>query len=102
MDDDAPPVLAELSGGLLDDRVLARLFSDLAAEAEILAILCKGAARAHGGHAAITLDDARARLEDGSVRAIQIRYRWRGAEWWDTLMRTPEGLRLVRMQQDFT
>lgn len=100
MTDDDIPTLAELSGGLLEAPLLERLFADLAAEAEILAILCKGGARDRGTGVAPNLAEARALLTAGTVRGVQIRYRWQQAEWWDTLMCTPEGIRLVRMRQD--
>lgn len=100
MTDDDIPTLAELSGGLLDAPLVDRLFADLSAEAEILAILCKGGARDHGTGVAPDLAAARALLAANAVRGVQIRYRWQNGEWWDTLMRTPEGVRLVRMRQD--
>ena len=39
-------------------------------------------------------------LTQGRVQGVQLRYRYRGVEWWDTVMRTSDGYRLVRMQQD--
>jgi hypothetical protein len=52
--------------------------------------------------AAITLAEGLAFLLDGTVRALQLRYRHDGAVWWDTLMPTPhKTFRIVRIRHDF-
>lgn len=88
---DAP--LAQLTSADLDPAALEALFADLAALTEIEAVQVKGTATAYAGAAG--LDEARRQLAAGA-RGIQIRYRWRGEAWWDTLIRTPAGVRLVR------
>jgi hypothetical protein len=32
---------------------------------------------------------------------VQLRYRYRGRQWWDTLLRTEDGVRIVRIEQPF-
>ena len=41
---------------------------------------------------------ARDRLKAGDVRGVQLRYRYAGREWTDTVLRVPGGYRLVRME----
>ena len=84
--------LAQLIAADLDAATLAALFADLALT-EIDEVLVKGAAEAHAGGAGLA--EAQRRLAEGA-RGIQIRYRWQGEAWWDTLVRTPTGIRLVR------
>jgi hypothetical protein len=49
----------------------------------------------------LSLEQARQLLLEGRARGIQIRYHYDGADWWDTLMRTPQGIRLVRIRHEF-
>lgn len=85
--------MSPLSAADLDPSTLAALFRDLEELTEIDEVLIKGAANSHAGSAGLL--QARQALEDGA-RAIQIRYRWAGKAWLDTLLRTPNGVRLVR------
>ena len=41
------------------------------------------------------------RSRRGEVRALQLRYRFERVEWFDTLLRTPKGTRLVRVGHRF-
>jgi hypothetical protein len=92
--------MPELTEGLLDEATLDRLFADLAACTRIFSILVKPLAREHvGSDGATTLDQARALLRARTVRGVQVRYRYQDAEWWDTLMVLPQGVRLVRVRQ---
>jgi hypothetical protein len=71
-----------------------RLAEDLAAHAESLVIAVKGAA----AERAPSLRDVPAIVRARAARGIQIRYRFEGAEWTDTLMIVESGARLVRMK----
>lgn len=85
--------MSPLTTADLDPATLAALFADLEELTEIDEVLIKGAASSHAGVAGL----AQARLAlDNGARAIQIRYRWAGKAWLDTLIRTPNGVRLVR------
>ena len=44
------------------------------------------------------LRQAVAALQDGRLRGVQVRYEWQGRQWLDTLLRSQEGLRLVRLE----
>ena len=95
MPDNAPPPLAQLTTADLDPTTLAALFADLRAYTEVVEVQVKGGATAYAGNAG--LDQAESQLLAGVVRAIQVRYRWQGQAWMDTLMRLGDGrLRIVR------
>lgn len=48
--------------------------------------------------AAITLAEGFGFLLDGSARALQLRYRYNGTIWWDTLMPIPQNtFRIARL-----
>ncbi len=98
MSDDQPsPESIVLHQGVLDAPRLAELFADLAEYAEITAILLKGGAAQYAGEQEVTLAQAHAQLAAGAVRGAQIRYRFEGRAWCDTLLHGPGGLRVVRM-----
>lgn len=90
--------LPPLQQTLLDAPTTAALFRDLAACTEVLSVTPKTTATGHTT-GSLTLADAQAGLADGTLRAAQIRYRYDGAEWCDTLLTTPGGLRVVRVCQ---
>lgn len=88
-----PIPLAQLTTADLDEATLASLFADIATLTTVDEVLVKGAETAYAGSAG--LEQARQLLVAGA-RGMQIRYRWNGEAWWDTLVRTPAGIRLVR------
>ncbi len=90
--------LPSLQDALLDAGLLAELFRDLSGLVEIDEILLKGEARSHASDRCVSLEEAREALEHGRVLGVQIRYRYEGSPWSDTLLRTPQGIRLVRIQ----
>lgn len=92
--------LRDYHEAMLDPATLQRLFIDLDGAAEVLAVLAKGGGttRAHGG--TMTLEEGRQLFMSNKIKGLQIRYRYEGAEWWDTLMHTPEGVRIVRIEQE--
>lgn len=92
--------LPELQDALLDLSVVEQLFRDIAACAEVLEVLPKFADRSYVT-AKVTLAEAHDLLLSHQARAIQIRYRYDGKEWWDTLMNLNGQFRLVRMEQNF-
>lgn len=78
----------------LDPATLAALFSDLATQTTVETVLVKGDATAYAGSSG--LEEAR-RLFLAGAHGLQIRYRWQGETWWDTLVRLGDGrIRLVR------
>lgn len=100
-DGDGGP-LPELNEAMLDSETLGRLFRDLSQCAEVVEVIPKFADRRMVEERRLTLEDARLLLESRAVRGVQVRYRYQGADWWDTLMVTGSGVRLVRIRHDFS
>ena len=95
------PKLAELQDAILDAETLECLFRDLELCTEILGVMPRRARNQMVPDVNVTLSDAKALLMGGAVSGVQIRYRYEGGEWWDTLMRLPQGVRLVRIRHEF-
>lgn len=93
------PPLPELWRSVLDNDMLETLLSDLA-KVDRVQVVIRQAAMEHvrEAKAIFDLDQARAALTAG--KAVQLRYRWENAEWWDTLTPSPAGINLVRMRHD--
>jgi len=92
--------LPDLQDAVLSTEQLEALFSDLAEHATIGEIIFKGAATERvDARRKPTLVDAFAALRLDTVRGVQVRYLHEGKEWWDTLMSTPAGVRLVRIER---
>ncbi|WP_441285759.1 hypothetical protein ACSRUE_24855 [Sorangium sp. KYC3313] len=103
----APEIrLPPLQEAVLDEATLDQLFFDLAEAAELVSVSLKGGATARAGDLPRAgsggdgLALARRALGDGTALGVQIRYRFAGSEWWDTLLRTPSGVRLVRVRHE--
>lgn len=98
MDESLP--LPELHQGELDPATLRQLFADLRVHAEVLEIIPKfGRGYVVDAVESPSLDDALAMIEGGQLRGLQIRYRYQGEVWWDTLMpQNGSACRLVRVR----
>lgn len=97
-----PLKLPDLNMTLLDAAQVGQLFRDIEACAQITEIIPKFAPRGHvPDTASVTLAQARELLATRAVRGLQIRYRYEGADWWDTLMLVSNQFRLVRIRQQF-
>lgn len=92
----------ELQQATLDPATFEQLFADLATHTEVLGIHAKGRATAYAGSEQLDLSSARTALLAGTVRGVQIRYRYQEVEWWDTLLASAGAIRLVRTRPDFT
>lgn len=92
----------ELQQAELDSATFEQLFVDLMAHAEVLGISAKGGATRYAGADSLDLPLARAALLAGTVRGVQIRYRYQDSEWWDTILALNGVFRLVRTRPDFT
>lgn len=51
--------------------------------------------------ARLDLAAARSIVARRQARAVQLRYRFEGEDWWDTLMLGPERVRVVRVRHRF-
>lgn len=92
----AAPRLAELVHAELDTATLDALERDLATLTTVLDVQVKGAAATYAAGTGTALAEALAALRAGAVRGVQVRYAYQQDVWWDTLLRTPAGVRLVR------
>lgn len=92
--------MIELQDAVLDRDMVDRLFFDVREAAELLGVTVKGALESMASAEGIDLDAARDALHDGRVAGVQLRYRFEGTEWWDTLLWTRGGIRLVRIDHD--
>jgi hypothetical protein len=92
---DLPP----LQRALLDEATLNQLFLDVAEAAELIDIAIKRGDEMHATEEPPSLEQARDALVRGKAFGVQLRYRYRGTEWWDTLMRTEAGVCLVRFER---
>ncbi len=96
-----PRALPPVHQGSLDDATLDALFADIAAAATLLAVIVKRGRAAEPPRSPAALEDARAALRSGAVRAVQLRYRHEGREWWDTVSPSAPGRwRVVRIAHD--
>lgn len=97
------PPLPDLQQAHFDAAELDTLLRDIAACARIMEIIPKFSATARvPDNPVLTIDDGRRLLHSGEARAVQFRYHFESADWWDTIMALPGGMfRLVRIQHHF-
>ena len=96
--------LPPLQQSALDPDTLAQLFVDLETCTEILEIIPKAMAQGYVPESStLGLQEAKQMLLTGVIRGLQIRYRYEGCQWWDTLLpdAVSGGFRIVRIQHDF-
>lgn len=98
---DAPDDFPPLHEAVLGADELHALFRDIETLAEDLEVRVQGQAGRRVGEQRPQLTRALADLEQGSIAGVQIRYRYQGGTWWDTVQRLGEGYRLVRIRHDF-
>ncbi|ADE53090.1 hypothetical protein [Coraliomargarita akajimensis] len=92
--------LPELTQTELDPETFHSLFTDLASCTEILAVIPK-AGPGYVAPKTISLTEGQHLLISEQVRGLQIRYRYQGDEWWDTLISDGSSIRLTRIKQAF-
>lgn len=97
--------LPELNQSIIDAPTLHQLVADIQSLTEILEVIPKGAPDRYvaepGATPAMNIELGRDLLLAGEIRGLQIRYRHEGAQWWDTLLHTPDGIKIVRIRHDF-
>lgn len=84
---------------LLDPATLDQYFKDLAAHAEMISVQEKQSPTEYVHENTMDLPVARERIFSGNACAVQLRYRYDGQEWCDTLMHQASGVKLIRMMQ---
>ena len=94
--------LPELTESVLSPDQIRELFRDIEALTQIVEIIPKHGSRDYVDDSIeLDLATARDRLLDRTYRGLQIRYQYDGGLWWDTLIRIPEGIRIVRIRHEF-
>ena len=96
---EGPPVPLMVDG-VIDAATLRQLFTDLAAAATVHDLREKSGPKAYTGIDELTPDAALGRLLSGVARATQVRYRFDGHEWTDTIVSVPGGFRVVRCRHE--
>ena len=100
--DTAAKKLPDLHQAVLDTATLQQLCEDILACTELLEVIPKYAGNSYVREApALTIQQGIQELANGELLGLQLRYRYEGALWWDTLMRTPAGIRMVRIEHNF-
>lgn len=92
--------LPELHQTVLTPDQLNALFNDLESCAEILFVMPK-TAPGYVGIKEVSLQEGQQLLVNGSLRGLQIRYKYQGEEWWDTLINRDGQIHITRIQQNF-
>ncbi len=96
---DGPPVPL-LVEGTIDSTTLRQLFADLTTAATVLSVREKGDSRGYADQAELSPPAALDRLLSGATRAVQLRYRFDGYEWTDTVLAAPPGFRVLRCRHE--
>lgn len=89
--------LSDLREAVLDDEELRALLSDIATYGEVRELSVQASPRARSEKVA-RLPELYLKLVQRRVYGAQVRYEINGAAWLDTLIATPQGLRLVRVE----
>ncbi|MFO0661366.1 MAG: hypothetical protein U0165_16260 [Polyangiaceae bacterium] len=100
MDVEQPIRLPPMQVSDIDETKLRALVDDILALGTQVEVSTKGAPLSHSHAQPTDLVSSMHRLIMGDVLGLQIRYTHEGARWCDTLMRLPEGFRLVRIKED--
>ncbi len=95
-----PPDLPVIHEAILNADTLNQLFDDVSQCTHLIEVIVKHDRLSQTPDANFSLEQARELFEHGSAMGIQLRYQYDGAQWWDTLMRTPAGTRIVRIRHD--
>ncbi len=93
--------LPELRESLLDAAGLDALLRDIAACTQVIEVIPRHASQRLVGDRSITLQEGRSLLLHRHARAVQIRYRYDDAQWWDTVICQGHRFRIVRIRHDF-
>ena len=91
------PALPFVHDATLDCEQLLVVVADIELGTEVLAVNIKRGRDAHSDEESVPLRDAVDRLLEGAVAGIQVRYRYQGHEYWDTILRAASGFRIVRI-----
>jgi hypothetical protein len=92
-----------MNDAILGPDEVRQLFDDLDHHAQVLDVRLKGGSRSLAGEGGCTLGEARGAIAGRTARAAQVRYRYQGDLWVDTIMVLNQGgVRLVRVRQELS
>ena len=94
--DPSDPALPRVQSSVLDAETLVALFEDLERSAEMLSVLVKARPGTLASTQGCSLARARDLLQQRGALGVQLRYRFQGSLWADTLMVQGDEVRLVR------
>jgi hypothetical protein len=89
--------LSELCEGYLTPELLDDLVTDLTQLTSIEAVMVRGGEFTMAEQTQMDLPTAVEHMKANKLRGIQIRYTWDGVAWLDTLLKSAQGVKLVRM-----
>jgi hypothetical protein len=95
---DTEQPLPELQDAMLDPGTLDQLITDLTTMTSDLSVRLKTHPEILTGAEPASLEEGLQALRNGDVLGIQVRYRYGADRWCDTLLRTGDGIRLVRIR----
>ncbi len=95
----SPPALDPVWEKLVDRATLAQLFAELKSHARVLSVREKGEAMRYSDEEFDDLTPVYTRLVSGVIHGVQVRYVYDGQNWCDTLLRSHDGWKLLRMKQ---
>ena len=96
---DGPPI-PMMTEGVIDAATLRLLGADLTGATVVLGVREKGPPGTYTVAGELPLMVAIDRLLSGTARAVQVRYRYDGREWTDTVIATHNGFRVVRCRHE--
>ncbi len=96
MNADEPIELPEILHAEWGRDQVAQLFANLAAGADVEHVQL----RTETSDAAVSLGEAEAAFRGGSAAAIQVRYRYDGQSWSDTILPGEPTTRIIRTRMD--
>ncbi len=101
IDDETPPGEPQMFEASWQKSQIEQLFKDLSLGADIEHVQVRTSETGAKSDRPVTLDQAEQLFREGSAKAIQIRYRFEGQTWCDTLMVHSDMVRIVRTEMQF-
>lgn len=90
--------LPDMCQSLLDSASLEALFDDYQKAADVHEIRARSSSRALNTEVVSDLIQALSLLQQKATFGLQVFYRFDGHEWTDTLIPSPQGVRIVRIK----
>lgn len=89
--------LPDIYDDIIDEQLFQQYLKDIKQCTQVINVIAKRFSTAFTEEQSLTLQKAVQLLQQQSVRGIQIRYQYKGKEWWDTIMCQQQGYRIVRI-----